>query len=153
MSQLLKFTLFLVIPFWLGMSFEVHAQDQALQTPAWPKAYSVTFGFEIMADHYGLIIVSSVDSTTQAYQLGVRPGMELIGWNTLPVKRKLDSMKVRRYRKAFPMLTDERIKLLLLPRGRPGEKAEVFFMTHSGNNRGISLTASAPNPWPLPSAR
>ena len=153
MIQLLKYSLFLVIPFWLGMSIEVSAQDQIIQTPIWPKAYTATFGFEIMEDHTGGIIVSLVDSTTQAYQLGVRPGMELIGWNTLPVKKKLDSMKVRRYRKSFPMLTDERIKLLLLPRGRPGEKAEVFFMTPTGNNRGISLTASAPNPWPLPSAR
>ncbi len=94
-----------------------------------------------MVDHNGLIIVSSVDSTSQAYKLGVRPGMELLGWNTLPIRRKLESMKVRKYRKSFPVMTDQKIKLMLLPRGRPGETAEVFFMTPSGNNWGIRLTA------------
>jgi hypothetical protein len=92
-----------------------------------------------MADHNGLIIVSSADSTSQAYKLGVRPGMELLGWNTIPVVRRLESMKVRKYRKSFPVMSDQNIKLMLLTRGRPGESAEVFFMTATGNNWGVRL--------------
>jgi hypothetical protein len=94
-----------------------------------------------MFDHNKIIIVSSVDTTTQAYKLGVRPGMELLAWNTLPVKRKLSSMKVNKYRKSYPLLTDDLIKLLLITRGRQGETAEAFFLTPSGNNRGIRLIA------------
>ncbi len=116
-------------------------QQQTDSRQAWPVRYSASYGFELMADHNGVIIVASVDSTTAAYQLGVKPGMELIGWNTLPLKRKLDSMKVRKYMKNFPGMTQEKIKLVLLTRGKPGESAEAFFMTSTGNNRGIRLTA------------
>ncbi len=122
----------------LGFGF----QQQADLTQAWPVQYTATYGFEAIADHNGLIIVGSVDSTRQAYKLGIRPGMEIIGWNTLPLKRKLDSMNVRKYRKNFPAQTDQKIKLILLTRGRPGETAEVFFMTPTGNNRGIRVIAT-----------
>jgi len=136
----------LLLGFWVlfvfcGLGFGICEQNPVIQQPGWPDRYSATFGFEIMADHNGLIIVSSVDSTSQAYKLGVRPGMELLGWNTLPVRRKLESLKVRKYRKSFPVMTDQYIKLMLLSRGRPGETAEVFFMTPTGNNWGIRLTA------------
>ncbi|MCX6226587.1 MAG: hypothetical protein NTV01_17870 [Bacteroidia bacterium] len=123
------------------MGFRIYPKDPLQQQSNWPERYSRSYGFEIMVDHNSLIIVSSVDSTRQAYKLGVRPGMELLGWNTLPVRRKLESMKVRKYRKSFPVMTDQKIKLMLLPRGRPGETAEVFFMTSTGNNWGIRLTA------------
>lgn len=105
----------------------------------WPERFPATYGFEAMADHNGVIIVGSVDSTRHAYKLGIRPGMEIIGWNTLPLKRKLESIKVRKYRKNFPAQTDQKIKLLLLTRGKPGETAEIFFVTSTGNNRGVRL--------------
>lgn len=111
------------------------------QTTHWPERVAASYGFEVMYDHNKLIIVSSVDTTTQAYKLGVRPGMELLAWNTLPVSRKLNSMKVSKYRKSFPLITDEQIKLILITRGRQGETAEAFFMTPTGNNRGIRLIA------------
>jgi hypothetical protein len=119
----------------------------------WPARYSATFGFELMADHNGVIIVSSVDTTLQAYKLGVRPGMELLAWNTLPLARKMESMKIRKYRKEYPVMTDLKIKLMLLTRGRPGETAEVFFLTSTGNYRGIRLTATESSPGPVASAR
>ena len=93
-----------------------------------------------MTDHNGLVIVSSIDTTTLAYSKGIRPGMEIIGWNTLPVKKKLETIPVGKYRKLFPMHSDLQIQLMLLPRGKPDESAEVFFMTPSGNNWGIRLT-------------
>lgn len=119
---------------------EVSAQN-AIEQSTWPESFSATFGFELIADHQGSIIVFSVDSTSRTYQLGVRPGMELLGWNTLPLQRKLESMKVRKYRKSFPGMTDQKLKLMLITRGRPGDKAEAFFLTETGNNRGIRLTA------------
>lgn len=115
--------------------------DADVQNPVRLEKYSVSYGFEVMADHNGKIIVSSADSTRQAYRLGVRPGMEILGWNTLPVLRKLESMKIRKYRKLYPGMTDMDIKLFLLTRGRPGEQAQVFFMTPTGNNWGIGLKA------------
>jgi hypothetical protein len=123
------------------LGFGIYLKDPVRQQNQWPERFTASYGFEIMTDHNGLIIVSSADSTLQAYKLGVRPGMELLGWNTIPVKRKLESMNVRKYRKSFPVMTDQNIKLMLLTRGRPGETAEVFFMTATGNNRGLRLTA------------
>ncbi len=123
-----------------ALGFEVCAQETKPATN-WPRQISVTYGFELMADHNGVIIVAAIDSTLGAYKLGMRPGMEILAWNTLPIKRKLDAMKVRKYKKLFPLLTDEKIKLMILTRGRPGESAEVYFMTATGNNRGIRVTA------------
>ena len=123
------------------LSFGICPQDPVQPQNRWPERYAGSYGFELMTDHNGLIIVSSADSTSRAYKLGVKPGMELLGWNTLPVKRKLESMNVRKYRKSFPVLSDQNIKLLLLTRGRPGETAEVFFMTNTGNNWGIRVRA------------
>ena len=143
MKSLLRLLLF---GFWglcgfCFLSFGIYPQDPAQQQSRWPVKCAGSYGFDLMMDHIGLIIVSSADSTSQAYKLGVRPGMELLGWNTIPVKRKLESMKVKNYRKLFPVLSDQNIKLLLLTRGRPGETAEVFFMTTTGNNWGIRVTA------------
>ena len=121
----------------LGYGF----QQQTDFKQAWPKRYSASYGFELMADHNGVIIVASVDTTYNAYKRGVRPGMELLGWNTQPLKKKLELMRVTKYRKNFPGMTDEKIKLTLLTRGKQGETAEVFFLTSTGNNRGIKLTA------------
>jgi hypothetical protein len=126
----------------LGEAPDLRGQTVADRPAEWPVRYAASFGFEVMADHNGLIIVASADSTRQAYKLGLRPGMQVLGWNTLPVKKKLDSMKIGRYRKSFPLMNDQNIRLMLLTRGRPGERAEVFFMTPTGNNRGISLTAT-----------
>jgi hypothetical protein len=123
------------------LSFDYSRQNPLVPQEKWPNRYSATFGFELMVDHNGLIIVASADSTCQAWLLGVRPGMEVLGWNTLPIRRKLESMNIRRYRKSFPVMTDQNIRMMLLTRGRPGETAEIFFMTISGNNRGIRLTA------------
>jgi len=124
----------------LGIS-SMMAAGVSGQVPAWPEKYSASFGFEIMADHNGVIIVASADSTCGAYLLGVRPGMEVLGWNTLPLKRKFESMNVKKYRKLFPLQSDLQIKMMLLTRGRPGESAQVFFMKPTGNNWGIRLTA------------
>jgi hypothetical protein len=97
-----------------------------------------------MTDHNGAIIVASADTTREAFRLGLRPGLEIIGWNTLPIKKKLDSMNVRRLRKQFPLMSDQNIRLIILTRGRDGEKAEVFYATETGNQRGIRLTARLP---------
>lgn len=144
MKSLLRF--WFLFGFWglfglCHLCFGICEQDEAMQQRDWPERYSATYGFELMIDHNGLIIVSSADSTSQAYKLGVRPGMEILGWNTLPIRRKLESMKVRKYRKLFPVITDQNIRLMLLTRGRPGETAEVFFMTPTGNNWGVRLSA------------
>ena len=125
------------------LCFGIDAQNPVMQQLDWPDRYSASFGFNIMADHNALIIVSSVDSTSQAWKLGVRPGMEILGWNTLPIRRKLESMKVRKYRYLFPAMTDQNIRLALLTRGSPGESAEVFFMTPTGNNWGIRVKADS----------
>lgn len=122
--------------------FMIKPQDQFQSQFNWPDRYAGSYGFEIMADHNGTIIVSSADTTHQAFKLGIRPGMALLGWNQLTVDRKIESIKVRKYRKIFPVMTDQNIKLMLLTRGRPGESAEVFFMTATGNNRGVRLTAT-----------
>jgi hypothetical protein len=143
-KSLLRFWFLIIIPGSLAVcesSSGMCPGNMAIAQQRWPARYSGSFGFEIMEDHNGMIIVSSADSTSRAYRQGVRPGMEILGWNTLPVRRKLNTMQVGRYRKSYPLLTDQNIRLMLLPRGRPGEKAEVFFMTPSGNNWGIRLTA------------
>jgi len=119
----------------------VYQQNQDSHQTGWPERYSASYGFDLMIDHNALIIISSIDSTSQAYKLGIRPGMEILGWNKLPIRKKLESMKVNRFRKHFPLLKDQDIRLLLLTRGRPGEAAEIFFMTETGNNRGLKLTA------------
>lgn len=124
-----------------SLGFDIYGQDATMKQPVWPSRYTASYGFELMTDHNGVIIVASIDTTSRAYTLGMRPGMEILGWNTLPIRRKLESMKIKRYRKVFPLLTDDKIKLLLLPRSRPGDIAEVFYMTPTGNNRGISLEA------------
>jgi hypothetical protein len=112
------------------------------QTPVtWPEKYAYSYGFELLRDHDGRLIIWSVDSTSQAFRLGVRPNMDLIGWNTLPVDKALASIKVRKYRKLLPTHTDEQIRMTLLSRGHCGEQAEVFLMTETGNNRGIRVQA------------
>jgi predicted metalloprotease with PDZ domain len=122
------------------MGFLVPRQD-SMQKPVWPERYSASYGFDLMTDHNELIIISSIDSTCRAYRMGIRPGMEVIGWNTLPIQEKLQSMKVRKYRKIFPVMTDQNIRLVLLARGRPGETAEVFLLTETDNNKGIKVIA------------
>lgn len=128
------------------LCFGICEQDAAMQQSNWPERYAGSYGFELMIDHNGLIIVSSADSTSQAYKLGVRPGMEILGWNTLPIRRKLETMKVRKYRKLFSVMADQNLRLMLLTRGRPGETAEVFFMTPSGNNWGVRLKVLKSSP-------
>jgi hypothetical protein len=121
------------------LGFEIYPQE--IENTTWPKRYPASYGFTIMADHNGLIIVASVDSTTSTYKLGIRPGMEVLAWNAVPLKAKLESMKIDKYRKLFPLMSDQNIKLMLLTRGRAGESAEVYFMTESGNNRGVRVYA------------
>jgi predicted metalloprotease with PDZ domain len=124
-----------------SLGFGVYHPYQVAQQEEWPERYSASFGFDLMIDHNSMIIISSIDSTSQAYKLGIRPGMEILGWNKLPIRKKLESMKVNRYRKQYPLLKDLDIRLMLITRGRPGETAEIFFMTETGNNRGLRLTA------------
>ncbi len=107
----------------------------------WPERYAGSFGFELMADHNGNIIVASIDTTSQAYRLEIRPGMEVVGWNRIHIKKRIKLIHTGRYRKAYPLMTEEQVRLMLLTRGRPGEKAEVFFITPTGNARGVGLTA------------
>jgi hypothetical protein len=133
----------LLLAIWiLALTGNGACSDVSGQDRQWPKRYRASFGFELMADHNGTIIVSSIDSTSIAYRLGMRPGMEVMGWNTLPVKERMESMNVRRYRKYFPLMSDQKIRMMLITRGRPGETAEVFFLTGTGNNRGIRIKAA-----------
>jgi hypothetical protein len=114
------------------------AQEPAIP---WPDRYAASFGLGLQRDPEGKILIIKVDSTGEATQKGVVPGNELLGWNQLPAGRALGKIRVKPYRKLFPEWDDDRIRLVLLTRGRPGETAEVFVMTATGNNRGIKLTA------------
>ncbi|MFO7616513.1 MAG: hypothetical protein R6V75_04610 [Bacteroidales bacterium] len=108
---------------------------------SWPDRFAASFGMELERDPEGKILIIRVDSTGEAALKGVVPGNELLGWNTLPSHKALGKVRVRPYRRLFPGLTDDQIRLVLLTRGRQGESAEVFVMTATGNNRGIRLTA------------
>ena len=101
-----------------------------------------SYGFELIRDHDAKIIIFRIDSLSDAYGKGIRPGMELIGWNTLPIERKLAKMKVKKYRKSYPGYSDEQIRFHLLVQGKPSESAELFFMTEAGNNWGVKIVAS-----------
>jgi len=105
----------------------------------WPERFSGSIGFEVDKNKDSGIIVAVVDSTSEAFRKGIRPGLEIIGWNRLPVNVALGKIKPKRYRKYFGEIPDEKNRLLLLTRGRPGETAEVFILTNTGNNRGIKL--------------
>ncbi|MFH0760186.1 MAG: hypothetical protein V2A67_01630 [Bacteroidota bacterium] len=107
--------------------------------PVWPARYKASFGFEAVRDHDSKVIVFRIDSLSDAYLKGIRPGMEIIGWNTLPVERYLKKIKVGKTSKSFPGIGSEELRIMLLTRGRPGETAEVFFMTGTGNNWGIRI--------------
>jgi hypothetical protein len=107
---------------------------------SWPKGFEASYGFELIRDHDSRIIVYRVDTLSDAYAKGIRPGVEVIGWNQVPLERKLKHMRVRKFRDHFPGLSDEQIRLALITRGKPGESAEVFLMTGTGNNRGIRIT-------------
>jgi predicted metalloprotease with PDZ domain len=126
---------------WLLLAGACVQAQQLASGRDWPERYAASFGFELMTDHNGLIIVASVDTTGQAHRLDVRPGMEVIGWNRIHIQKRIKSIRPGRYRKSYPLMTEEQVRLLLLTRGRPGEKAEVFFITETGNARGIGLTA------------
>ena len=108
----------------------------------WPARYSASYGFEAVRDHDSKVIVLRVDSLSDAYRKGIRPGMEIIGWNTLPVERYLKKIKIRNTIKSFPGITTNELRIMFLTRGRPGETAEVFFMTSTGNNWGIRIVMS-----------
>lgn len=109
---------------------------------AWPTRYAVSYGFEAIRDHDSKVIVLRVDSLSDAYRKGIRPGMEIIGWNTLPVERHLKNIKVRKTIKSFPGVTSDELRIMLLTRGRPGETAEVFLVTSTGNHWGIRIVMS-----------
>jgi hypothetical protein len=106
---------------------------------SWPKGYEASYGFELIRDHDSRIIVYRVDTLSDAFARGIRPGLEVIGWNQLPLEKKLRHMRVKGYRDKFPGLSDEQIRLALITRGKPGDSAEVFVMTESGNNRGVRI--------------
>jgi len=114
---------------------------------AWPARYAASYGFEAVRDHDSKVIVLRVDSLSDAYRKGIRPGMEIIGWNTLPVERYLKEIKVRKAIKSFPGIKSEELRIMLLTRGRPGETAEVFFVTGTGNNWGIRIVAGLDRPF------
>ena len=98
-----------------------------------------TYGFELMRDHDGRIIIYSIDSLSDGYQKGIRPGMQVIGWNTVPIERKLKTIPVRKLRKQFPGLTDDQIRLNFLAHPPGAESAEIFFMTETENNWGVRV--------------
>lgn len=106
---------------------------------AWPVQYSASYGFEAFRDHDNKVIVLRIDSLSDAYRKGIRPGMQIIGWNTLPIERYLKNIKVRKSLKSFPGIQSEELRIMLLTRGRPGETAQVFFLTDTGNSWGIRI--------------
>jgi len=112
---------------------------QPLKGQSWPKGYEASYGFELIRDHDSRIIVYRVDTLSDAYARGIRPGLEVIGWNQLPLERKLKQMRVKQFRDHFPGLSDEQIRFALITRGKPGDSAEVFIMTDTGNNRGVRI--------------
>ena len=111
----------------------------ALSQSSWTARYAASYGFDAVRDHDRRIVVLRVDSLSDAYQKGVRPGMEIIGWNTLPVEQYLTKIDLKKIVKSFPGIKKEDLRILLLTRGRPGETAEVFFMTETGNNWGVRI--------------
>jgi len=111
----------------------------AASQSGWTARYVASYGFDAVRDHDGRIVVLRVDSLSDAYQKGVRPGMEIIGWNTQPILKYLKNIDLRKTIKSFPGVRKEDLRILLLTRGRPGETAEVFFMTETGNNWGVRI--------------
>jgi len=106
----------------------------------WPERYAASVGFDAVRDHDSKIIVLRIDSLSEAYRKGIRPGMEIIGWNTLPIERYLNTIRTRKMERYFPGFKKDELRIHLLTRGQPGEAAQVFFMTGTGNNWGLRLT-------------
>ena len=96
-------------------------------------------GFDIAFVPTGEYFVSKIDSTSEAWSKGLRPGYKIIGWNQKLIAEAVESFPLRW---GFHPGTDEYRKLLachFITRGMPGSSAEVFFENDQENNKGIKL--------------
>jgi len=96
-------------------------------------------GFDIARRPDGAFFVSKIDSQGQAWEKGIRPGHNIIGWN-----QKLISDAISEYPLmwGYNPATEEFRGLLschFITRGTPGSSVEVFYVNSRENSKGVRL--------------
>ena len=96
-------------------------------------------GFEVSRDESDQCIIIKVDSMSDAWSRGLRPGNKILGWNGTPVQEVLQNKcLIWGYHPA-----DKEFRHILqdyyLTRGPVGSSVELFYETETGNNRGLRL--------------
>ncbi len=97
-------------------------------------------GFDIANTPQGNYFISRIDSSSKAWEVGMRPGYQIIGWNQKLISDIIESFPLRW---GFHPATDEIRHLLAchyLSRGKEGSSAEVFYVNSKENNKGVRLT-------------
>jgi C-terminal processing protease CtpA/Prc len=96
-------------------------------------------GFELGYTDQDIFFIASIDSQSIAWERGLRPGFEIIGWNQ---KQIFEAVKSFPLMWGFHPATDEFRKLLschYLCRGETGSTVEVFYINDQENSKGIRL--------------
>jgi|GEM_PF-4684132 len=104
-----------------------------------------SYGLIVEQDKDSLYRLVSVDSASDAWDKGLRPGMELMAWEKLPAKKAIRQVQIQ--------ITDQPVNPELeaiLQRHcinqAPGETtAQIYVGTSTGNTRGVRI-ATAPQP-------
>ncbi|MCD6346426.1 MAG: hypothetical protein J7L96_03300 [Bacteroidales bacterium] len=100
-------------------------------------------GFDVARDQTRQCIVVHVDSSSQAWQQGLRTGNKILGWNGKSVGETVQNINLRW---GYHPAGEEFREILqdhFLTRGPDKSSAEIFYETSTGNTRGIRVHFSS----------
>lgn len=103
------------------------------------KDISGYLGFDLTRDSDGSCKIIRVDTSSSAWEKGLRPGNTILGWNGDPVIRVIENSQI--YWGIHP--ASEAFRIILqnhfMTRGPAGQSVELFIENHTGNAKGIRL--------------
>ncbi len=97
-------------------------------------------GFDIAYTPLGDYFISRIDSSSRAWDIGMRPGHQILAWNQKLISEIIDSFPLRW---GFHPTNPDMRQLLachFLSRGKAGSSVEVFYVNSKENNKGVRLT-------------
>ena len=93
--------------------FDGHVNTWIYGHDPWLRTFQLLsgndYGMSMMGLSDGKIVAVQVDEDSQAYQLGIRDGTEIISWNGQEVHKAADEIEFVYYRKTFPVKANEDI--------------------------------------------
>lgn len=107
-------------------------------------------GFDISRILDGSCRVIKIDSSSQAFEKGLRPGDRILAWNGSPIKEILNNKQLHWGIKPANLEFKEVLQDHFLMRGPAGSEIELFFESSSGNNKGIRITFKSSKPSFVP---